>query len=196
MTHLNVTALTVAIGVVIPFVTAVVAKEAAPAWAKALINVVISAVAGALTLVVHNGGNVRLSSMFLNIAAASVTSIVAYKGLWSPTGVTDGVVHLLQRIGIKVTPTQANVFEEAFTAGEHWIALRLEELAAHLGAPGSEEPKEPVQKPEPTPAPAVGDDDVQEAPAEPEVADDKAALESAKAALAQASAAVEAALAA
>jgi hypothetical protein len=98
--HLNVEALTIAVGLVIPLLTSLVTKEKAPQWVKYLINALLSAIAGVTVTVIHANGDTTLANFVVAIATAWGSSIVSHLGLWMPTSVTAKLDHLLPEFGI------------------------------------------------------------------------------------------------
>jgi hypothetical protein len=99
-THLDVQSLAIVLGVVVPFLTALVVKEKAPGWLKAAANALLAAVAGAVTTAIGDGGNVILGQWVMGIFGAFVASVGSYFGLWKPTGATDAVSRKTATFGI------------------------------------------------------------------------------------------------
>lgn len=98
-THLDMPALALAVGVVLPLVTGFITKEKAPSWVKSVVNGLLSAVAGAAIVAIHNNGNVNIAQVVIGIAETWGASIVTHAGLWSPTGVAKKVQHIASEFG-------------------------------------------------------------------------------------------------
>lgn len=129
MVQLNVVLLTLAVGSVIPWLTALLVKDKAPAWLKALLNAALASIAGGVTLAIHTNGKVVLGQWAAGIAASFIASVIAYHGLWNPTGLLDKFVVLLARMGIKTTTGSLELILDG--AENRFIAV-LEGILAHL----------------------------------------------------------------
>jgi hypothetical protein len=144
---LNVTALTIVVGTLIPLLTGLVAKEK-NGTVRAVADGLLSAVAGAITLAITEGGSVSLASWVLGIAATWGASILAYNGFWGPTGFLDRAVEWvaakLAKVGIHLPQSEIVSVEAAIKAlfGDAVQFLSAEELKHHL-------------HPTPTPAPVT-----------------------------------------
>lgn len=82
--------LVVLVGVVIPIITAVVARWTAAPGVKAVITLTLSAVAGVVTQAIEGGG-IWTSEMIVNAVVAYVIAIATYYGLWKPTTVAPAI---------------------------------------------------------------------------------------------------------
>lgn len=138
MTHLNVSVLTVVIGTVIPFITGVVAKEK-NTTVKAVVNALIAAVSGAITIAIADGGAVPLWQWVLGIATTWFASLVTYEGFWKPTGIVDRAVEWaakqLAKIGIHLPQAELVSIEDFLQSifGEAVQFLTAEEAKLHFG---------------------------------------------------------------
>lgn len=78
-------------GIVIPLVVGWLTHLHASSKLKAILNFVLSAVAGGLSVAFASNGTVLLSTWVFGILQTFITSIVSYYGLWKPTGVAGSV---------------------------------------------------------------------------------------------------------
>jgi hypothetical protein len=92
--------LQIASGVVIPLVVGFITKLHAAKGLKSVLNFLLSAIAGGLSVALASDGNVLLSTWAFGIIQTFVTSIVAYYGLWKPTGVAAAVQVKTANVGI------------------------------------------------------------------------------------------------
>lgn len=89
------------IGIVIPILVALVTKASASSGMKAVINALMSAVAGALAVVVQQHGDVwNLNTLGASIGWTWVVSIATYYGLLKPAGIAPAVARVTARAGI------------------------------------------------------------------------------------------------
>lgn len=90
------------IGTLIPALTDLLAKEAAPAWLKAVLNAGLAAISGALTGALNantlNGSH--WEQILLTIGLAWLASVASYFGLWKPTGLSDKLSRATPNVGI------------------------------------------------------------------------------------------------
>jgi hypothetical protein len=87
---------------VVPALTAVLTQLTAPAWLKAIANLLLSAVAGVLSSALSGGilDVAHWEQILLAIAVAWVTSVASYYGLYRPTGASDRIARATARFGI------------------------------------------------------------------------------------------------
>lgn len=83
--HLNPTELQIASGFAIPLVVGFITKLRASSAVKALLNFLLSAIAGGLTVALAANGDVVGTTWLLGIAQTFVVSIASYYGLWKHT---------------------------------------------------------------------------------------------------------------
>lgn len=98
--HLNPTVLTYASGFLVPLAVGVLTKLHASKGLKAVLNLVLSAIAGGLAVALTSNGDVQLSTWLAGIAQTFVVSIASYYGLWKPTGVAPAVQQGTATLGI------------------------------------------------------------------------------------------------
>ena len=86
-------------GVIVPILVGLIAKAAAPAGLKAVLNAALSGVGGLLTAANLPGG-FGWKGFAIAWAQTWVVSIATYYGLYVHTGVTAAVTNLTANIGI------------------------------------------------------------------------------------------------
>lgn len=96
---LNVQTLTM-IGWLIPLAVGVITKKWASGAVKAISNLALSAITGGIAVAVQADGHVTLTTWLVNIAVTFIQSIVAYYGLWKPSGVAPAVQNVAPGVGI------------------------------------------------------------------------------------------------
>lgn len=87
---LSVTALQIVLYTVLPVLTGVVTKEVASARVKAIVLMVLTAVATLIIAAVQNDGLFTDESL-LQFVTGLVVGIATYLGVWKPIGVTEAV---------------------------------------------------------------------------------------------------------
>jgi hypothetical protein len=97
--HLSVTAITLAVGLVIPLITSILSREKAPEWVKYLITAGLSATSGVLVPIIH-GGTTTWDSLVTNVGVAWGASIVSHTGMWLPTGTAAKLEHWTAAFGL------------------------------------------------------------------------------------------------
>jgi hypothetical protein len=101
--QVDVAALTFVVSTLIPVLVALVTKAHASAGVKAVVNALLSAVAGAATVAIAHKGKVDPGHVLVAIGVAWFTSVTTHFGLLKPVGVTgaDGAVQQsTRRLGI------------------------------------------------------------------------------------------------
>lgn len=98
--HLNPTVLTYASGFLVPLAVGALTKIHASRGLKAVLNLVLSAIAGGLAVAITSNGDVQLSTWIAGITQTFVVSIASYYGLWKPTGVAPAVQQGTATLGI------------------------------------------------------------------------------------------------
>jgi|SRR6478735_6167461 hypothetical protein len=94
------------VGIVIPALVALLTKAAAPDWVKAVVNLLLAAIAGVLTPMVASGtDDIDWKVTGLTILQVFVLSVVAHYGLLKPTGLTGGAGVISQAVPGGVGPT-------------------------------------------------------------------------------------------
>jgi hypothetical protein len=116
-------------GTVVPLLTAVIAKEKAPKWVKALINALLAAIAAAITTAIASNGNVDVYSWFLGIGEAWAAAAASYFGLWQPSNVITSIHRATAGYGIgPKEPTSLGLWPDSVVSGatpvpiERWLA--------------------------------------------------------------------------
>lgn len=100
MVQIDVTALNFVIGILIPLLVALVTKLDASKSLKAVLNLGLSAVAGAAVVAVQAAGNIDVSSVIVGIGTTWITSIVSYYGLTAPAGIAPAVAKATATKGV------------------------------------------------------------------------------------------------
>lgn len=102
-TIFNVDVQTVArlLGIVVPILVALITKRYAQKWVKALSNILLSAVAGVLApILAGDTAPHSLGAVFNGIVNAFIVSIVAYYGIFKPTGIVDALQNKTGGFGV------------------------------------------------------------------------------------------------
>jgi hypothetical protein len=88
------------LGTVIPFLNGLITKVSTSSAVKAIVSLLLSAVAGLVTVAITPGGGAVFSEQALVAAGlAFATQLVTYLGFWKPLGVTSSVVSVTQPDG-------------------------------------------------------------------------------------------------
>lgn len=101
------------LGLAVPLLVALITKRWASQGLKAILNLVLAAVSGAIAPVLAgNGGPDSIGELFNLILNSFITSIVVYYGLYKPTGVSAAFADATARVGLGsndrgFTPTAA-----------------------------------------------------------------------------------------
>lgn len=88
------------VGFIIPLLTGFLTKAKAPSWFKAVMNLGLSAVAGAVTTAIAAEGKVEVKTWVTGIMVTWAMSWASYTGWWKPSGVAEAV----QQTGLQVGP--------------------------------------------------------------------------------------------
>jgi hypothetical protein len=88
------------VGSVIPLIVGLISKSNASDRLKALINGLLSALAGAGTTALTTAGKVEWQSWVIGILSTWIASIATYYGFWKPSGVEPAVSKATRRFGI------------------------------------------------------------------------------------------------
>ncbi len=104
--NLDVQALAFAAGVGVPILVGVVTRSNASSGFKAVLNFLLSAVAGALAVAIEAEGVVDVGSVVLGIGSVWVVSVATYYGLLKPTGVSGAVQRSTASFGVGGTSTR------------------------------------------------------------------------------------------
>lgn len=92
--QVDVVALSFVVGVVIPMIVGLVTKARASSALKAILNALLSAVAGYAIVAIKADGAIDLYAALIGIGMTWVTSVGTHTGLLKPAGVTgaDGAI--------------------------------------------------------------------------------------------------------
>lgn len=88
------------VGTVIPLLVALVTKEVASSGVKGVLNAVLSAIGGALTVYVAAGGAVDVVGMAHAGIETFVVSIATYYGVYKATGLSTKVQAKTANVGV------------------------------------------------------------------------------------------------
>lgn len=97
---LDVPTLTLLVGTVVPFLVALVSKEVASSRLKGVLNAALSAVGGALVVLLDNGGTANLNELINAGVFTFITSVATYYGIWKPSGATAKVAEKTGKFGV------------------------------------------------------------------------------------------------
>lgn len=79
-------------GVVLPFLTAIMAKNTASSGTKAVINLILSGIAGTIAVLATNAGHaITAKELVIVVGTAWITAVATHFGLWKPTTLTPKV---------------------------------------------------------------------------------------------------------
>ena len=95
---------TLILGFVIPLVNGLVTKYTTPAWVKAVVGLVLAAVAGVINVSLTEGGGAVISQSTLKSAGLTfIVAVAAYAGVWKPFSLTSSPVTHVDETGVLVT---------------------------------------------------------------------------------------------
>jgi len=103
MIQVDVAALTFVAGTLIPVLVALVTKAHASAGVKAVVNALLSAIAGVATVAVAQEGRLDIGHVLVAIGVTWFTSVTTHFGLLKPicvTGADGAIQQSTRRIGI------------------------------------------------------------------------------------------------
>jgi hypothetical protein len=102
--ELDATVVAILLGTVIPILNGLVTKLTTSSAVKAVITLVLSALAGLLTTATTEGGDSVFSeALVLNSALSFLFAIATYAGVWKPLQVTSSPVTVTDQTGQQVT---------------------------------------------------------------------------------------------
>lgn len=113
VTHIDVGLLNF-VGAAVPLLVGLVTKWKASARLKAIFNLGLSAIAGAVATAIQSKGSVDATQWFVGIGTTWGISILSYYGLWKPTGTAQTVESKTANIGVgpSSTPVEVAVAKE------------------------------------------------------------------------------------
>ncbi len=100
MNYSDTTLIALISGVIIPLLVGVVTKINASSGVKAIANAALSALAGALALVLPDGSDFVWRGFLVNFGLAWAISVSTYYGFWKPTGTSDTVQEATGNFGV------------------------------------------------------------------------------------------------
>lgn len=98
--ELDVQAISMLTGVLIPLAVGVLTRIEASRGLKAVLNAGLSAVSGALVTVSLNSGNLVWKEFVIAVASTWIVSVATHYGLYSPTGTTEAVQNKTSGFGL------------------------------------------------------------------------------------------------
>jgi hypothetical protein len=105
MFHVDVVTVARLLGILVPILVALLTKRFASPALKAILNLVLSAVAGVVApLLTGDTLPSSFSALFTGILNAFVISIIAYYGVLKPTGVTGAIAGATENFGVGSDP--------------------------------------------------------------------------------------------
>lgn len=98
--QLNVQALAVIGGLIVPLITAIVTKDVASRAIRAWCTAILSAIAGGIAVATQTAGHIVLGNWVYGIFMSFVTAIATYYGFWKPTGTAPAISSATSNFGI------------------------------------------------------------------------------------------------
>lgn len=87
-------------GTIIPLLTGLVTKFQASSQVKAVVNLVLSILAGGVSYLIENDGSGTWMELVTAMVAVYLASGVSYTNLWKPTGAATKVQNVIPMKGI------------------------------------------------------------------------------------------------
>lgn len=101
---LDLQALSVALGLFVPLVVQLLSKLHASEGLKSVLNLVVSALVTVMSLVITSTDHINLRTVIITFVNVFVSSLVAYKGFYKPTGIAGSIASATANIGIGSPP--------------------------------------------------------------------------------------------
>lgn len=98
--QVDVSALSMLEGLVIPLIVGLITKARANRAVKSVSLAVLSVIAGLISLAAKADGNIDLYTSAEAIITAFITAIASYYGFWKPTGVAPAIAGATPDVGI------------------------------------------------------------------------------------------------
>lgn len=98
--QVDVTVLAFLAGTVIPLLTALVTKLQASSRVKAIVNLVLSLLAGSVAHLVAHDGQSNWMNLVTAMVAVYLASGVSYQNFWKPTGTSVAVQEKTSSVGL------------------------------------------------------------------------------------------------
>ncbi len=105
MIQIDVTALSFVVGVLIPLLVALLTKVNASRTVKAVLNLGLSAIAGAVVVAIQASGNINVQNLVVGVGTTWIASIVSYYGVHDPTGSASAVAGIAPNVGLGAPAT-------------------------------------------------------------------------------------------
>jgi len=101
---LDVQTLNLISGTVIPLLVGFVTKKVASGGLKAVLNALLSAVAGAVSVGIAASGHIVVGEVITSMITTFIASTAIYYGMWKPTGVAGTVADVVPQFGLGSPP--------------------------------------------------------------------------------------------
>lgn len=98
--QIDVATLNFVAGVLVPLLTALVTTRLASPGLKAVVTLLLSALAGGIAVALQANGTVELQTWITSIALTWVMSIASYYGLWKPTSTAPKIQAATKNVGV------------------------------------------------------------------------------------------------
>lgn len=109
-TTITLSAVTVAfvVGVIVPFITALLTKVSAHPGLKGFVTLVLSGITGTVAVLTTNQGHaITVKELVLAIGSAWFMAVGSYLGLWKPTGAAPALHQATGNFGIGPSAAKA-----------------------------------------------------------------------------------------
>lgn len=100
-------------GVVVPHLTAVLAKAHAPSWVKVALTAALAAVTGGIATAVAGNGQIEVYGWLTNMGLAWITALATYPTVTEKLGTTKFLREATARFGIGPAPKDDLVLNDA-----------------------------------------------------------------------------------
>ncbi len=100
LVEVDVKALSFVLGTIIPVLVALLTKAGAHPGIKAVLNALLAAIAGVVSLAIASNGEIVVSAALSSIATVWFSSVATYYGLLKPTGTAGAVAESTKSFGL------------------------------------------------------------------------------------------------
>lgn len=114
--QVDVTWLQPVVGLVIPLLVGLLVKSKASSQTKSFVNLLLSAIGGALATVIANSGSLQPKEFVSGIVATLVTSWSSYNGFYKGAGVTTAIQNKTSDFGVGTPVTSEVIVDPALAA--------------------------------------------------------------------------------
>lgn len=128
MVEVDTLTLSLIAGTIVPLLVGLVTKLHASSQVKAVVNVVLSCVTGAVAFLVTNSGKARWQELVAAALAAYVASGNSYQNLWTKVGATQAVQRSTAEFGLGNNTPASGLLDQVPLVG---LATQ-EQLAQHV----------------------------------------------------------------